>query len=273
MGPATVCARARREIAQPLGDLIQDLGQKIDAHEGARQLRACIVRRLAVDAVLRERPLELRVQRAQPRQAAPREKELRSFRGPLIAFVVFVARRAHHQGVHAGVARRHARGKLERVRARRGAQRHRPQALGESLLEALRQRHLLLAGEQLGAAHLAHVGAHQVRGGTRIIGARGQGGGEFVERRVLVLDALERRKQQVPVRRLVDDLDAQIGEHRDHGLERVDVAEGLSERVAQLVVGQVALLTSPADRRPHPRSPDFEWLVHLLHVLQCACAP
>src|SRR5471032_631529 len=125
-----------------------------------------------------------------------------------------------------------------------------------AVLDALRDLHLALAGEERNRAHLAQVHAHRVvrlRVGVFLFLALGTLGGRglfgFLGRRRLRIGLL--RLRQLDLVGLVDDGDVVVAEHRHHVVDLVGADDVRRERVVDLVIGEEALVAAHGEQVLH----------------------
>ena len=163
------------------------------------------------------------------------------FLGHVVVVLVQVGKAVDH-GVDDDLAFTDVGGHLQDLGDRGGAGadgfHHRHQAP----FDALGDLDLALAREQLHGAHLAHVHAHRVGGAAefRIDGGQRRLGlflGLFLGGGA---GALVGQQQRLRVRRLLVHGHAQVVQHGDHGLQRLDVDQLVGQVVVDLAVRQVA---------------------------------
>src|SRR5690606_28425126 len=132
-----------------------------------------------------------------------------------------------------------------------GEQRERGLDLAQALLDALGDRDLALAGQQLDRTHLAHVHARRIGGAATLGGDAGQRGRGFLGGRVidLAVGTAIGEQQRLGIRRNLVHLDAHAVDHADDVLDLLRIDDVVREVIVDFGIGQVALLQTLADQR------------------------
>ncbi|MNM94349.1 hypothetical protein D3C81_1067470 [compost metagenome] len=119
----------------------------------------------------------------------------------------------------------------------------------QAVFDTLGQLDFLLAREQGGRAHLAHVHAHRVGGAAEFGVDRGQ---RYLGLFFGLVVGGDRRavaqQQRFGIRRLLVDLHAHFGERVDDAFHRRRVGEVFRQVVADIGVGQVPALLAQLDQ-------------------------
>jgi len=130
---------------------------------------------------------------------------------------------------------------------RPGELRERVLDLVQAFLDALGDRDLALAREQLHRAHLAHVHAHRVRGAAGLFDRR-QYRHRFFRRRLVVLGGRGVLQQQrLGIGRNFVHLDAHVVDHVDDVFDLLRIDDVVGEVIVDLGVGQEALFLALGD--------------------------
>ena len=120
--------------------------------------------------------------------------------------------------------------------------------LAEAFLDALGDRDLALAGEQLHRAHLAHVHAHGIGGAAHFGVDRAEHGDRFLGRGVVVGRDRRFGQQRLGIGRNFVHLDAHVVDHADDVFDLLRIDDVVRQVVVDLGVGQVALLLALDDQ-------------------------